>query len=175
MRLIPFKGAMVLRISVILGAAALLLSSSCTKIGNYAEKKADSAAYGNIHGAQLAGMGEFDPFSIGAEDQQMINDLLEMDQLQEEAKILSLADTLAIALANSRSYKTQKESLFIQALNLTETQKDFSWDYSAAASASSIAAPPMVSSPRFTTWRRSRRATCSASMRRSRRWKRPPS
>lgn len=128
---------MAFKILIFAGSAALMvLLSSCTKIGNYAEGRADRAAYGNIRGAQLAGMGEFDPFTIGEEDPELLHKLLETDLRHEEAQILSLADTLVVALANSRSYKSQKEALFVQALNLTETQKDFSWDYSASADAS---------------------------------------
>jgi outer membrane protein TolC len=114
---------------------ASLLVSSCTKIGNYAEERADRAAYGNIRGAQLAGMGKADAFTIGKTEKEIIRELLEADRSHAAARVLSLADTLAIAMANSRSYKFQKEGLFIQALNLTTTQKDFNWDYSASADA----------------------------------------
>jgi outer membrane protein TolC len=110
-------------------------ASSCTRIGNYAEKRADRAAYGNISGAQRTGLGEFDPFTISAEEGRLLRERLELDRKREEAEILSLADTLAIAMANSRSYQFRKESLFIQALRLTEVQKDFNWDFSASASA----------------------------------------
>lgn len=118
------------------GTSCLLLLSSCTKIGNYAEERADRAAYGNIRGAQLSGMGDADPFFIGLGQDEILERLLEIDRKQEEAQVLSLADTLALAMANSRSYQTRKETLFIQALSLTETQKDFNWNYSASASAS---------------------------------------
>ncbi|MEA2068033.1 MAG: TolC family protein, partial [Verrucomicrobiota bacterium] len=111
-----------------------MLSASCARIGNYAEKRADLAAYGNIHGAQHTGLGDYDPFTIGDEEGNRTREMLEMDR-QADTEILSLADTLAIAMANSRSYQTRKENLFIQALNLTETQKDFNWNYSASAGA----------------------------------------
>ncbi|VGO14359.1 hypothetical protein PDESU_02920 [Pontiella desulfatans] len=119
--------------AVLLGVVSLV--ASCTKIGNYAEKRADKAAYGNIAGAQHAGLGGADPFTIGTNDAGLVRQLLAMDRTQEEAEVLSLADTLAVAMANSRSYQTRKESLFIQALGLTEIQKDFNWDFSASASA----------------------------------------
>jgi outer membrane protein TolC len=47
--------------------------------------------------------------------------------------LLSLSDTLAIAMANSREYQSQKEILFLEALILTQTQKDFNWDTSASS------------------------------------------
>ena len=117
----------------------LALVASCAKVGNYAEKRADRAAYGNIRGAQHAGMGEASAFSIDDEENQRLHDLLQQDRDAANPELLSLADALAIAMANSRSYQTQKEALFIQALGLTEVQKDFNWDYSAFAAAGTSA------------------------------------
>ena len=113
----------------------LLLGASCTKIGNYAEKRADRAAYGNIRGAQRKALGKDVPFLIDSEQDELVRKLLEMDREAEQPELLSLGDALAIAMANSRAYQTRKENLFIQALNLTEVQKDFNWDYSARADA----------------------------------------
>ncbi len=115
----------------------MLLSVSCTKIGNYAEKRADRAAYGNIRGAQHNGLGEADLFSIDHEQADLVRELLEQDKQAEDPVLLSLSDALAIAMANSRSYQTRKEGLYIQALNLTEVQKDFNWNYQASAKADS--------------------------------------
>ncbi len=111
------------------------LVTSCTKIGNYAEKRADHAAYGNIRGAQQIALGRSAPFTIDDEESQRIRELLEMDYAAAEAELFSLADTLAIAMVNSRSYQTRKEVLFIQALDLTEVQKDFNLNYNASAEA----------------------------------------
>lgn len=115
-------------VSIIGWFSILLLISSCTQIGNYAEKRADRAAYGNIRGAQHSAWGASDPFSISEDNEELLRELIAIDQMQEEAQILSLSDTLTLAMANSRSYQTRKESLFIQALTLTETQKNFNWD-----------------------------------------------
>jgi outer membrane protein TolC len=109
-----------------------VLSASSQRIGKYAEKRADRAAYGNIQGAQLRGTGESEAFTIDDEEGRRMRAMLEQEALAEQATILSLSDTLAIAMANSRSYQSRKESLFIQALFLTETQKDFKWDTSAS-------------------------------------------
>jgi outer membrane protein TolC len=109
-----------------------VLSASCQRIGRYAEKRADNAAYGNIHGAQLRALGKSEAFSIDDSEGRMEREILEQKARAEEATLLSLSDTLAIAMANSRSYQSRKESLFIQALILTETQKDFRWDTGAS-------------------------------------------
>ncbi|MBT8042787.1 MAG: TolC family protein [Pontiella sp.] len=118
-----------------LATGLFLLSASCSRIGQFAEYRADRAAYGNIRGAQQAGLGRSDPFSIGADETVLVRELLAMDRQAKSPELLSLADALAIAMANSRSYQFRKENLFIQALNLTEVQKDFNWNYSASADA----------------------------------------
>lgn len=115
--------------------ASTLLASSCAKIGNYAEKRADRAAYGNIGAAQRIALGDAAPFSIDDEETQRIRELLERDGNASAAELFSLADTLAIAMANSRSYQTRKEVLFIHALDLTEVQKVFNLNYNASAEA----------------------------------------
>lgn len=122
------RGMNLKSVSIIGWLSVLLLINSCTQIGNYAEKRADRAAYGNIRGAQHSAWGASDPFSISEDNEELLRELIAIDQMQEEAQILSLSDTLALAMANSRSYQTRKESLFIQALTLTETQKNFNWD-----------------------------------------------
>lgn len=115
----------------------LLLSASCTKIGNYAEKRADSAAYANIRGAQLSGLGKESDFQIADKELERVRKLLAMDRMKEEPEMLSLSDALAIAIANSRSYQTRKETLYLQALVLTETQNDFNWNLDGTATAES--------------------------------------
>jgi len=114
---------------------AMILATSCAKIGNYAEKRANHAAYGNIGTAQQIALGSAVPFSIDDEEAQEIRNILEREATAEGAELFSLADTLAIAMVNSRSYQTRKETLFIQALSLTEVQKDFNLNYNASAEA----------------------------------------
>ncbi len=109
-----------------------LVCVSCTRIGNFAEKRADRAAYGNIRGAQQRALGGVEAFTIDDAEGRRIRAMLEQEAAAEESTLLSLSETLAIAMANSRSYQTRKESLFITALNLTETQKDYNWDTSAS-------------------------------------------
>jgi outer membrane protein TolC len=111
----------------------MALSTSCQRIGDYAEKRADRAAYGNIRGAQRNALGETEAFTIDDAEGLRIREMLEQEVQAEQATLLSLSDTLAIAMANSRSYQSRKESLFIQALSLTQTQKDFNWDTSASS------------------------------------------
>ena len=111
----------------------VLAASSCARIGNLAETRADRAAYANIRGAQARGLGYADPFSIDESESLRIRAMLELEARQEEPMQLSLADTLSIALSNSRSYQSSKESLFIDALSLTEIQKNYNWDTGASS------------------------------------------
>lgn len=118
-------------------ATMVALASSCAKIGNYAQKRADRAAYGNIEWSQRNALGETEAFTIDDAEARQIRELLQRESQGEDANLLSLADALSIAMANSRSYQTRKESLFIEALSLTEVQKDFNVKYTGSASASS--------------------------------------
>ncbi len=109
------------------------------KVGDFAEQKADNAAYGNIRGAQQAGLGAVSELTIDDAESRRYREMLASEQNAEEPELLSLSDSLAIAMANSRSYQTRKENLFIQALNLTEVQKDFNWNFRASADAKTSA------------------------------------
>jgi outer membrane protein TolC len=119
-----------------LAVGLLLLGTSCTRIGNYAEHKANDAAYGNIRASQQLALGEAASFTIDDEEALQIRAIFEREKNKEELEPLSLSDALAISIANSRSYQTRKETLFIQALNLTEVQKEFNLNYQGAANAS---------------------------------------
>lgn len=119
--------------NALFSGALILLATSCSHIGNFAERRADHAAYGNIRGAQQRGLGEVDDFTIDDAEGRKIRAELEQEANTNQPTLLSLSETLAIAMANSRSYQSRKESLFIEALNLTETQKRFNWDTSASS------------------------------------------
>lgn len=114
------------------GVLCAAVCVSCSKIGEFAEERADRAAYGNIYGAQQTGLGEATEFSIDQTEGRRTRQELEATSGQEESTLLSLAETLAIAVSNSRSYQLSKENLFLEALSLTETQKAFNWDTSAS-------------------------------------------
>jgi outer membrane protein TolC len=110
-----------------------VFATSCAKIGNYAEKRADYAAYGNFGMALEMAWGGVTAFTIDDEEARRIRDALYLGSQEEGAELLSLADALTVAMVNSRSYQSRKETLFIQALRLTEVQKDFHVNYSGSA------------------------------------------
>lgn len=120
-------------------ALVAALAASCAKIGGYAQKRADRAAYGNIGMAQGSALGAPTPFTIDDEEARRIRDMLYLGSQEKGGKLLSLADALTVAMANSRSYQSRKEALFIQALRLTEVQKDFHVNYSGSAYAKGAA------------------------------------
>jgi len=117
----------------------MLLATSCAKIGRYAVDRADRAAYGNIAQSQWTALGRTAPFTIDDEEAKRIRALLNQEASGNEPDYLSLADALAVAMANSRSYQTRKETLFIEALRLSEVQKDFNVNYNGSAYAQSSA------------------------------------
>ncbi len=119
--------------NLFLFSVAVFLLTSCAKIGDYAEKRADHAAYGNIGLAQDHALGGASPFSIDDEEAQQIREMLYQKTDNEEVELLSLADALTVAMVNSRSYQSRKETLFVQALQLSEVQKDFNMNYSGSA------------------------------------------
>ena len=59
-------------------------------------------------------------------------------QLQANARpvTLTLAQALDVAAENNRDYQTQKERLYLAALNLTRSQNDFAWRWAGGGSAS---------------------------------------
>ncbi len=116
-------------------AAALMLVSACTRIANFAEERADRAAYGNIRATQRLATGAAEPFTIDEEEARRMRGVLEQEAAGEAAKLLSLSEVLAIAMANSRSYQAEKEALFIKALSLSKTQKEYNHDFSGSLSA----------------------------------------
>lgn len=102
----------------------LLLTTACSRIGELAENRADRAAYGIVGEAQRHLFGEAEPFTIDEEEHARIQSLY-ASAGSTNASLLSLSDTLAIAMANSRDYQRQKEDLFMAALDFSVTARDF--------------------------------------------------
>lgn len=121
----------------------LLTAGGCARFGDFARNRADRAAYGAVRAKQKeAGLTSALPFSIQAARDEATSRLLTQagriglgqDTFTTPTYTLSLADTLAVALANSRDYQTRKESLFSKALDLTKTRYDFGVQESGSAS-----------------------------------------
>jgi outer membrane protein TolC len=68
-------------------------------------------------------LGQHDPFTIDAEESELIDSVLRAEAA--DSRKISLAETLAIAVLNNREYQRRKEDLYIQALSLTETIKEY--------------------------------------------------
>ncbi|MFP4379066.1 MAG: TolC family protein [Candidatus Sumerlaeia bacterium] len=134
----------VLKIMLFAGLCALLLAGvACQTIGDYAEKRADLAAYNVIAEKQKeAGLVNNVAFSIDNEVDALTSSVLlnaprvslaRMEYTTPTFK-LSLADTIMLALMNNRDYKSREEGLFSSALGLTNTRYDFGAQFSASAS-----------------------------------------
>ena len=64
-----------------------------------------------------------------------IDTLRKQLQANDHPVTLTLAQALDVAAENNRDYQTQKERLYIAALNLTRSQNDFAWRWAGGGSA----------------------------------------
>lgn len=116
-------------------------TGGCSRIGQFAKKRADRAAYGIVAEKQAKALGRAEPFTIEESEDETTRDLLKRaerldwanDAFTTPTTMITLAQALALAVANSRDYKSQRETLFAQALTLTETRRDFGVLYAATA------------------------------------------
>lgn len=118
--------------------------SSCARLGNYAKEHADKDAYKVIAAKQYAALGRADEFSIATMNDETTSRVLTEsprlnianDTFTTPAYTLSLDDTMAIAIANNRDYKSRRESFYSQALSLIETRRNYQFLYTASANGS---------------------------------------
>lgn len=54
---------------------------------------------------------------------------VDIEKLLPSGRVLSLADAVGIATQISREYQSQKESLYLSALGLTDTRHDYAWQW----------------------------------------------
>jgi len=124
--------------------ALLALSSGCARFGSFAKSRADRAAYAIIDEKAREVLDGPLGFTIEPVEDEATQRALEHagrvnlldDTVTTPSHVLTLSDTLAIAFANSRSYQSSKETLFQQALSLTESRWDFQPLWSASGEAS---------------------------------------
>jgi outer membrane protein TolC len=111
----------------------VFLASSCSKIGNYARERADKAAYGIIGQKQIEALGKAGEFTIDQSadptTERLLSEAPRLDMAREAyttpTYTISLSEALAVAIANNREYKAQRESLYNQSLSLTEVRRDY--------------------------------------------------
>ena len=116
---------------------------SCARVGDYAQKRADKAAYEIIAAKQMEALGKASQISIdpGKDDvtERILAEAKRLDSSRDEyttpTYAISLNDALTIAIANNPDYKSRRESLYTQALGLTETRRDYEPLFSGSASA----------------------------------------
>lgn len=139
-RPVPFCSARLIPAGLLLGLLLGLLGlGGCARIGQFARTRADHAASKIITEKQKAALGKSGGFTIDEAEDETTRDLLRRvkrldwanDAFTTPTTMISLAQALALAIANSRDYKTQREALFAQALALTETRRNFGALYTA--------------------------------------------
>ncbi|MFC1600784.1 TolC family protein [Candidatus Sumerlaeota bacterium] len=124
--------------------ASCALLHGCVRFGEFAKRRADRAAYAIIEEAQLRALGQAGEISIDEECDELTSGVLaaagrldwQSDSFTSPSHLISLSDALALAVRNNRDYRTRKESLFNQALGLTETRRNHSYTYSASGNLS---------------------------------------
>jgi outer membrane protein TolC len=122
----------------------LFLSSGCHRFGKFVEKRADKAALNIIEQTQFDTLGQSNDFTIDIIESDLYNRVLQESErvslddsgYTPPSLTLGLSDALAIAFARSRDYQSRKESLFNDALDLTDTRYNFGLEWSLSGSAS---------------------------------------
>ncbi len=121
-----------------------LLALSCSRIGDYARERADKAAYAIVADKQMTALGRADPFSIEDSHDDVSSRLLKESRRLDLAAenfttpttTITLTEAMVAALANSRDFRSRRESLYMQALSLTESRRNFETIFSGSAAAS---------------------------------------
>ncbi|HUT24843.1 MAG TPA: TolC family protein [Sumerlaeia bacterium] len=151
--ILPMRFA--LRIPPAMLAAALLacapLWTSCSRLeavasatlGEFAKARADRAARAIIAQKQTGALGKPGEIDIEPASDPLTEKILadaerldwSKDTYTTPSCLLSLADAFAVALANNRDYKSRRETVYAQALALTETRRDYQPLFSASAHA----------------------------------------
>ena len=107
---------------------------------SYYKKKADKNTYGILEKIQNDLFGKKDPFTIDTPYSDRSPDEVSSQEILAERDLREIMEidvdrALEIAIANSREYQSQKESLYLSALSLSETEFVFSPQFLATAGA----------------------------------------
>ncbi len=128
---------------VLFMTALALFFCSCARVGDYAQKRADKAAYEIIAAKQTEALGKASRISIDPGRDEITERILaeakrldfSKDEYTTPTHTVSLNDALTIAIANNPDYKNRRESLYTQALGLTEVRRDYGPLFSGSVSA----------------------------------------
>ncbi|MGA0437560.1 MAG: hypothetical protein ACO3PO_08290, partial [Limisphaerales bacterium] len=107
---------------------------------SYYKKKADKNTYGILEKIQNDLFGKKDPFTINTPYSDRSPDEISSQEILAERDLKEIMEidvdrALEIAIASSREYQSQKESLYLSALSLSETEFVFSPQFLATAGA----------------------------------------
>jgi outer membrane protein TolC len=105
-----------------LGAIFVLGVAGCHSPEHY-KSEADDEVYSIIDSKWQEGYGEKANYKIG--DVEPSPNDIQLEEIIPEPNVLSLADAVAIATANNREYKTEKEQLYLTVLALTLKRHNF--------------------------------------------------
>jgi outer membrane protein TolC len=108
-----------------------LLLGGCLYQPEPNKQAADADVYEILDGTTKKVTGEERPFAV----ERPVDTLRKQLQANAYPVTLTLAQALDVAAENNRDYQTQKERLYLAALNLTRTQNDFAWRWAGGGSA----------------------------------------
>jgi outer membrane protein TolC len=89
------------------------------------KESADREVYGILDTTSAKLTGERRRFAV----ERPVDTLRKQLQQAPTPRMLTLVEALDVAAENSREFQTQKERLYLAALNLTRSQNDFSWRF----------------------------------------------
>jgi outer membrane protein TolC len=109
-----------------------LLLGGCLYQPEPNKQSADEDVYGILGETTKKLTGAERPFAV----ERPVDTLRKQLQASAVPVTLTLAQALDVAAENNRDYQTQKERLYVAALNLTRSQNDFAWRWAGGGSAS---------------------------------------
>lgn len=127
------------RFGLVCMATACLALAACKSA--YYKKKTDREVYSIIEQIETDLFGESDEFTVNTRysdrkpDDISSQEIIE-DRNLKETKEIDVNSTLKLAIENSRDYQNQKESLYLTALSLSETEFVFSPNFLARSTIS---------------------------------------
>src|SRR5687768_6968920 len=111
-------------------AAFIAVALLCGCTAKHYRKSADKQVYKIIRETQQEALGKTNEFSINTpysnrKPEEIKPQEIMAEREREGKRLITLSDTLRLAVENSRAYQTEKEGVYTAALNLTRER----WAY----------------------------------------------
>lgn len=126
-----------LALPCVVASVGLWLISGCSSA--HYRRSADNETYGIVRQVEKQLFGHTNAFTVdtsysGRKPDTILPAELVNDRLQTNSRVLSVEETLGLAIQNSRQYQTEKERLYLTALTLTGQRFMFTPQFFASSS-----------------------------------------